>query len=78
MLLAPWSFLMFFKPLATYSSAVCQSTCLHTPPCLSIGWVRRSSLLSDSYEKRSRSAIQHSLTASFSNGTTRMTLWFLT
>src|SRR3989344_946758 len=35
MLLAPWSFLMFFKPLATYSSAVCQSTCLHTPPCLS-------------------------------------------
>jgi hypothetical protein len=36
------------------------------------------SLFSASYEKRSRSAIQHSLTASFSSGTTRMTLCALT
>jgi hypothetical protein len=42
MLCAPWSALICFRPLATYSSAVCQSTCCHWPPCLSMGCVRRS------------------------------------
>ena len=74
----PFSVLICFRPLATYSSAVVQSTGFHSPPCLSIGVVRRSSLFSASYEKRSRSAIQHSLTASFSSGTTRSTSLFLT
>src|SRR3569832_1120741 len=69
---------MFFRPFATYSSAVCQSTVFHSPPCLSIGAVRRLSSFSASYEKRSRSASQHSLTSSFSNGSTRRTLLFLT
>ena len=36
------------KPLATYSSAVCQSTVFHSPPCLSIGAVSRSWLSSAS------------------------------
>ena len=45
MLLAPWSALMSFRPLAMYSSAVCQSTEAHRSPCLIIGLVRRSLLL---------------------------------
>ena len=45
MLLAPWSALMSFRPLAMYSSAVCQSTDVHRSPCLIIGLVRRSLLL---------------------------------
>ena len=44
MLWAPCSDLICFRPLATYSSAVCQSTGFQTPPCLSMGVVRRSSL----------------------------------
>ena len=32
------------KPLATYSRAVCQSTSFHSPPCLSMGLVKRSAL----------------------------------
>ncbi|MNQ81684.1 hypothetical protein D3C85_967160 [compost metagenome] len=71
---APCSCLMFFRPCATYSSAVCQSTSFHSLPCFSIGEVRRSALSSASYEKRSLSEIQHSLTASFSSGSTRLTL----
>ena len=65
-------------PLATNSSAVCQSTFLHSPFCFTIGETRRSSLFSASYEKRSRSAIQHSLTGSFSSGSTRSTRLFFT
>ena len=42
MLCAPCSALICFRPLATYSSAVCQSTVCHSPPCLIIGAVRRS------------------------------------
>jgi hypothetical protein len=57
-----------------YSSAVCQSVSCHWPPCLISGAVRRSALSSASYEKRSLSEIQHSLIASFSSGSTRMTL----
>ncbi len=75
---APCSAWICLKPLATYSSAVCQSTACHWPPCLIIGCVRRSSPFSASYEKRSRSAIQHSLTSSFSSGTTRITWLLLT
>jgi len=41
---APCCDLMFFRPLATYSSATVQSTFFHWPPCLTIGWVRRASL----------------------------------
>ncbi len=66
------------SPWATKSSAVFQSTVIHSPPCLIIGAVRRSSLPSASYEKRSLSEIQHSLTASFSSGSTRMTWSFIT
>ncbi len=66
------------RPFATYSSAVGQSTVFHSPPCFSIGCVRRSGVLSASYEKRSLSEIQHSLTASFSRGSTRITRSFLT
>ena len=62
----------------TYSSAVVQSVACHSPFCLTIGCVSRSSLFTDSYEKRSRSAIQHSLTSSFSSGTTRITRFDLT
>lgn len=69
---------MPFRPFATYSSAVCQSVSIHWPPCFSIGFVRRSVLLSASYEKRSLSEIQHSLIASFSNGSTRITRLFFT
>src|SRR3990167_8841273 len=75
---APWLALISSKPLATYSNAVCQSTFVHFPPCFSMGVVKRSSLFSASYEKRSRSAIQHSLMSSFSKGTTRITLLPLT
>ena len=50
-----------------------QSTLFHSPPCLIIGAVSRSGEFKASYEKRSRSAIQHSLTSSFSSGTTRIT-----
>jgi hypothetical protein len=39
---------MSCRPLATYSSAVCQSTSCHWPPCLSMGLVRRSALFSAS------------------------------
>ena len=66
------------RPFATYSSAVCQSTVFHSPPRLSIGDERRSSELSASYEKRSLSESQHSLIASFSNGSTRITRSALT
>ena len=45
---APWSALMAFKPLATYSKATCQSTVCHSPPCLIMGCVRRSGPLSAS------------------------------
>ncbi|MOA11720.1 hypothetical protein D3C78_1316750 [compost metagenome] len=48
MAFAPWSCLICCKPLATYSRAVCQSTSFHSPPCLSMGRVRRSSPLSAS------------------------------
>ena len=51
---------------------------IHSPPCLIIGAVSRSALPSASYEKRSLSEIQHSLTASFSSGSTRMTRPFFT
>ena len=64
---------MSITPRATTSSAVGQSTAFHSPPCLTIGVVSRSGELSDSYEKRSLSEIQHSLTASFSSGSTRIT-----
>jgi hypothetical protein len=62
-----------FKPSATYCKAVGQSTTRHASPWRICGCVKRRSLLKASYEKRSRSAIQHSLTASFSIGTTRST-----
>ena len=78
MLLAPWSTEIWVSPRLTYSSAVDQSTDFQAPPCLSIGAVSRSIPLSASYEKRSRSAIQHSLTSSFSSGTTRNTALFFT
>ncbi len=42
MLWAPCSVLTHRRPLATYSRAVCQSTSFHSPPCLSMGRVRRS------------------------------------
>jgi hypothetical protein len=45
----------------------------HAPPWRIIGVVRRSAPLKASYENRSRSASQHSLTSSFSSGTTRIT-----
>ena len=63
---------------ATKSSAVFQSTVIHSPPCLIIGAVNRSALASASYENRSLSEIQHSLIASFSSGSTRMTWSFFT
>ena len=71
---APCCLLMFCKPRATYSNAVCQSVVCHLPPCFNIGAVKRSELFKPSYEKRSRSDNQHSLTASFSKGTTRITV----
>ena len=46
--LAPWSRLTSLTPRATYSSAVCQSTVFHWPPCLIMGEVRRSVELSAS------------------------------
>ena len=49
------------------------TTVFHSPPWRIIGTVSRSAVLSASYEKRSRSASQHSLTSSFSSGRTRTT-----
>ena len=75
---APCSARICVRLRATYSSAVVQSTGVHSPACLIIGVVSRSALLRPRYEKRSRSASQQSLTAAFSSGSTRMTWWFLT
>ena len=62
------------RPWATAWSASAQEASCHLPSApLIMGADRRSSLFRPSYEKRSRSLIQHSLTASSSNGTTRMT-----
>ena len=68
---APCSALICFRPLATYSSAVVPVDCPATaPPCLSIGCGQALvGCSAPRSEKRSRSAIQHSLTSSFSSGT---------
>jgi hypothetical protein len=66
------------SPAATASIASRQSTSCQRPSRFSIGAVRRSGELSASYEKRSRSDSQHSLTASFSSGSTRMTRFWIT
>ena len=45
---APCVALISSRPLATYSSAVCQSTSCQVPPCFNMGLVSRSSPFSAS------------------------------
>jgi hypothetical protein len=74
----PTSLAGLLQSRGTASIASRQSTSCQRPSRLTIGAVRRSGEFSASYEKRSRSASQHSLTASFSSGSTRMTRFWIT
>ena len=70
---APCLATMSVRPCATNSSAVCQSTTFQSPPCFTIGAVRRSSELSALVGEAVLVGSQHSLMASFSSGSTRIT-----